>query len=267
MRSCLIKGKLPLLFYSTFTLLLILGACRSSKKLTFLRDAENNEVIGRRPNLPLYTIRKSDNLFVSIVSSNPEMNKLYNPAQAGNSGLMTSQMYEGRASQYIYGYEVNQKGYITLPLMGDVYVLNKTLAESEAEIQSRAEEFLKEVTAKVRLLNYKITILGEVRQPGVYLNYNSEITIFDAISMANGITDFAKLENVKVIRPTEEGAKTFILDLNSQSSLLSEAYYLEPNDVVFIQPSNNKNTRLKAPVYSLVLAGMSTVILLFNLFK
>src|SRR5699024_9566340 len=127
-------------------------------------------------------------------------------------------------------------------LLGKVYVLGKTLAEAESLIQAKAETLLKEVTAKVRLLNYKITVMGEVEKPGVYFNYNSEITIFDAISMANGITNYAKLEKVQVLRATSEGNLTFDINLNSKQALMSEAYFLQPNDVVFVQPAKFKNT-------------------------
>ena len=199
------------------------------------------------------------------MSSNPEMNKLYNPAFANSSsGTIPNQMYDELTGQFIYGYEVDQEGAIMLPLLGKVYVSGKSLVEAEALIQAKAETLLKEVTAKVRLLNYKITVMGEVANPGVYYNYNSEVTVFDAISMANGITNYAKLEKVQVLRSTATGNQTFEINLNSKQALMSEAYFLQPNDVVFVQPAKFKNTQLRLPLYGVFLSTVSTFLLLLN---
>jgi polysaccharide export outer membrane protein len=123
---------------------------------------------------------------------------------------------------------------------------------------------LKDVTAKVRLLNFKVTVIGEVISPGVYYNYNPEFTVFDAISMANGTKNTTSIENVLVMREIGDQTQSFRLNLKSISSLTSEGYNLQPNDIVVVQPSRFKNLELQLPIYSLVLSSITTFILVLS---
>lgn len=248
-------------------LLISVSSCRSYKDLTYFRDVEGRETIAdaNRP-APVHKIQEKDNLYVSIISTNAEMNKIYNPSSAGAPESVINR-YEGVAGQFINGYEVDQVGNITLPVIGKIRVLGQTFKESEQTIAKTAKTFLKEVTVKVRLLNYRVTINGEVKDPGVYYNYNYDLTLLDAISMANGVTDFAQLSNILIIRPETNGKEVFEINLNSKSAILSDGYYLQPNDVVIVQPSKGKNQQLNIPQYSLILTSVSVVLLLLNYLK
>jgi polysaccharide export outer membrane protein len=243
----------------------MLLSCRSNKDLTMLRDVSPQESLKYPVPPPPHRVGENDNLYVSIVSSNKEMNELYNPAYAGSSKNSNSSIiYNEVAGQYIYGYQADANGEIALPLIGKVAVRGLTLPECEAAIYAKAKEYLKEVSVKVRLLNYKVTVMGEVNEPGVYYNYNYNFTVMDAISMANGITNYADLDNVTVLRSGETGAQSYTLDLSKQESLNSKGYFLQPNDIVFIKPAKYKNVQLRAPVYSLVISSVATVVLFLN---
>lgn len=256
----------PLL--NTLGLLLVmltLFSCRSNKDLTMLRDVPGQQSMKYPVPPPPHRVGENDNLYVSIVSSNKEMNELYNPAYAGSSKNSNSSIiYNEVAGQYIYGYQTDANGDITLPLIGKVAVRGLTLPECEAAIYAKATEYLKEVSVKVRLLNYKVTVMGEVNEPGVYYNYNYNFTVMDAISMANGITNYANLDNVMILRSGENGSESFMLNLSKQESLNSKAYFLQPNDIVFIKPARYKNVQLRAPIYSLVISSVATVVLFLN---
>src|SRR5690606_31014035 len=104
---------------------------------------------------------------------------------------------------------------LPISIVGKINIIGKTMREAEETIRQAAQQYLKEVTAKVRVINYKITVMGEVEQPGVYFNYNYEYTVLDAISAAEGINNAADLRNVLVLRQTSEGSKSFKLNLNS----------------------------------------------------
>lgn len=244
-------------------------SCRSNKDLTFLKDVALQGAIKGSPKYPSdYQIKKRDNLYVSIVSSNAEMNELFNPAFAG-TGQATARniSYQDPAGQYINGYQVNVEGDLVLPLIGTVEAEGLTIEQCEDAIRKKASEYLKEITVRVRLLNYKVTVIGEVASPGVYYNYNYDFTVWDAISFANGITDFADLEKVVVLRTFPEGSYTFHLDLSSKEALQSAGYYLQPNDVVFVRPAKYKNVRLRTPVYTVALSTVATVLLFLNFLK
>jgi polysaccharide export outer membrane protein len=252
---------------SALCLVLLISSCRSYKDLTYFRDIQERETItdATRP-APVHRIQEKDNLYVSIISTNAEMNKIYNPSNAGSPEAINNR-YEGVAGQFINGYEVDKEGNITLPIIGKIKVLGQTFEESEQTIANNSKKFLKEVTVKVRLLNYRVTINGEVKNPGVYYNYNYDFTVLDAISMANGVTDFAQINNILIIRPVQEGKEVFRINLNSKSAILSDGYYLQPNDIVIVQPSKGKNQQLNLPQYSLILTSVSVVLLLLNYLK
>lgn len=256
------NGLLLLTIVCPFWFLFSCSSCTTAKKLTFLDDVSPNETVRGLPKAaPVYHIRVKDNLFVGISTQDPDMNKMTDPT--GN-GLQSSVAFEGPASRSVNGNTVEADGTVNLPLLGKISVEGKTIAEAEDSIRSAAKEYLKDATIKVRVLNYKITVLGEVKMPGIYYNFNNYITIFDAIGLAQGITDFAKLKEVLVLRPTPRGTRTFTLDLNSRSSLASEGYYLQPDDVVFLQPGKNKGLQQKLPIAGVIVGALSAVFLILN---
>jgi polysaccharide export outer membrane protein len=244
------------------------SSCRSYKDLTLINDLpDKSNLIPRSVIDYRYKIKVNDNLYVSIVSTNPELNAIYNPATAGmggGPGIGAAQVWSNLANQYVHGYMVDLDGSITLPTIGKINVLGLTIPECEAEIQIKATQYLKDVTAKVRLLNHKVTVIGEVFNPGVYFNYNTEMTIFDAISTAGGFRNAAALNNVLVIRELGNKSQTYKLNLNTASALLSDGYNILPNDVIIVQPSNYKDLELKLPIYTLVLSTITTFLLVLN---
>lgn len=213
-----------------------------------------------------YKIKINDNLFVSIVSANPELNEIYNPATAGAGRLggNTGNIWDSQSGQFIFGYMVDVDGFITLPSIGNIHVVGMTIPECEAEIEVKANQYLKDVTAKVRLLNYKATILGEVRNPGVYFNYNPDFTVMDLLSMAGGTVNTSALDDVLVVRQFGSKSQTFKLNLNSAEALNSDAYNILPNDIVIVQPAKFKNLELRLPIYTLVLSTITTFLLVLN---
>jgi polysaccharide export outer membrane protein len=239
-------------------------SCTSAKRLTYFQDAQPGQTLQGLPKQPpLYKIRANDNLYVGISTQDPDMNKLIDPSNAN----LSSAIYEGGASKAVYGNMVLADGTIKLPLIGKVPVEGMTTSEAEEQIKVKARDYLKDVSVKVRVLTYKITIVGEVKVPGVYYNYNTYITIFDAIGLAQGTTDFAKLENVMVVRHNPSGSQTFFLSLTSKSALSSAAYYLQPDDVVVVQPGKNKGTPQALSVAGVIVGSLSAFLLLLNFLK
>ena len=237
-------------------------SCRSSKELIYLKDANPNQFI---KNLPVQTIehilKKGDILYVSIKSMNPDVNLLFNPET--NMETTTSNAFEKfitPGGAYLYGFEIDSQGYIKLPLLGTIRVSGVTQSEAESLIQRTADKSLNDATVKVKLLNFKVTVLGEVREPGIYYNYNNTMTILDALAMANGNTDFATIHKVMVIRANPEGNKPYLLDLSSKDAYASEAFYLHPNDYVFVQPDRHKNFQLNSQAYSLLFSSLSILL-------
>lgn len=253
--------------FPSFKLLLMLlltvnlYSCRSNKDLVYLKNLPQAEVQRSIPfSSTEYKLRKNDNLYIHILSLNAEVNQLFNPSVDNGSSSGTVQQYGSLSAQYINGFQVNHNGNIELPILGNLLVINKTISESKKLIEQKVNEYFKEATVSVKLLSFKYTVIGEVAKPGVYYNYNNACTLLEAIGQAYGTTDYASLNNVIVLREDQKGTHSVKVDLSDKSLLTSEVYYLQPNDVIYVAPDKFKNTRINAPIYSLMLATFSTLI-------
>lgn len=235
--------------------------------MKFFQNMSDHEIYGSAVRPPDYLIKPDDNLYVDVQSINPEVGQLFSPSKSNTYSGGTASDFGQASSQYINGYQVNQRGMIILPVIGEVSVTGMTEEAAKDVIQKRVNEYYKDATVRVKILTYKISILGEVRNPGVYFNYNKNINILEAIGMANGTTDYASIRKVLVIRPTAKGDKSFRLDMTKKEILTSEAFFLLPNDVVYIEPDRYKNFSLNTTVYAIALSTITTSILILTYFN
>ena len=148
---------------------------------------------------------------------------------------------QGESGGYIYGYDVNSEGNIILPVVGPIKVEGLTLEETRKLLQESADKVFKNSTVECKLLSFKFTVIGEVRAPGTYINYNNYLTVLEAIGRAGGVGDYGDRSRVLVVRPIDKGTKTFRLNLQDKNILSSEAYFLLPNDVVIVEPLKAEN--------------------------
>ena len=256
----------PKPFLAVLAFCVIIASCgEPTKQLTYAQDLTPGEFVKGAPGpVPTYLIHAKDNLYIKIITTDPDLNKISDPAETLSTGQIN---YDGQASKNINGNIVGPDGAISLPLIGKIDVEGKSVAECEELITREAKRYLKDVTVKVRLLNYKITVLGEVKMPGVFYNYNDYYTILDALSNAQGTSDFANLESVLVMRSEKEGVKTYNINLKSKNLLSSGAFYLLPNDVVIVPPGKNKNVQQRLPIIAIAVGSLSALLLLLNFLK
>lgn len=251
-------------------LVLFLFSCRSSKEYTFFQDVNNEQRIPSQNNtVQQYKIKPYDNLYINIRTLNSEVNSLFeaNGSSTGGYNAGTSSNFGENVAQYINGYQVDSSGTITLPIIGSISVEGLTLNQIQEQIYKKSLEYLKEPTIKVKLLSFKVNVSGEVKNAGIYYSYNEKLTILEAISLAGGVTENAKLKEVMVVRQEDKGSHTFTIDLTNKGLLLSAAYYLQPNDYVYIKPGKNKKSELNATSYSLFLSTITTILLIYNIIK
>jgi polysaccharide biosynthesis/export protein len=242
-------------------------SCKTRKDLLYLQDIKDQEVQNLPGPSPEYRIRPDDNLYVNIQTLNAAVNQLFNPLQGTSGSGGIQQTFGNPASQFISGYTVDPTGAITLPVIGAVMVAGKTAIQVQAFIQEKASIYLKDASVQVKVLSFKVTILGELRSPGVYYNYSSSMTVLEAIGMAGGVTDNAQLSQLLVVRRTPTGSKSYRLDLSEKKLLASEAYYLQPNDVIYVNADKLKNIRLTTPTYTFVLSAITTLMVLLQYFR
>ena len=242
-------------------LLVFLAGCVSQKKIKYLQQVPDKDSVFlfQMNKAAEYRVQASDNLFISIKSLSEKANDLFNQQMEGSG--MTSD-----ASIYLNSYTVSRDGNINFPVIGNIYVQDLTVEEIMKKLQSLVSEYLKETIVIVKLVNYNLTILGEVQKPGEYKVYQDKITIFEGIAMAGDFTDFANRGQVALIRQTEKGSVVHYLDLNSVSILSSPYYYLKPNDVVYAAPLKVKQWGFTTFPYAVMFSAISTILLIITLF-
>jgi len=163
---------------------------------------------------------------------------------------------------------VNDSGYIDFPLIGKVFVKDLKVDQAKNMMQSLVNEYLKNVTVTLKMVNFNITVLGEVRKPGNYKIYQDKINVFEVVSLAGDLTEFANRQKVALIRQTKEGSRVIYLNLNSIDILHSEYYFLEPNDILYLSPLGIKRWgEAETFPWSLVFSAISTTLLLYYYFK
>lgn len=246
---------------------LFISSCTSSKKLGYLNGlSENSSDVTYPAEIPDYRIQPRDILFISIKAMTPDgmiTDFLGESRTTGNTNY-----FQNESGQYLYGYDVNNDGLIILPVLGKLAVTGKTLNETRDLIQQKANSSYNNATVECKLLSFKFTVIGEVRAPGTYINYNNYLTVLEAIGRAEGLTDFGRRDNVKVVRPLNGGTKIYSLNLQDKDLLSNEVYFLLPNDVVIIEPEKKKIFNLNLPTYSFILTSvtslLTTTLLLIN---
>ncbi len=209
-----------------------------------------------------YTLKPGDILYVRVMTTIQEMNELFNIDERRGAYRTTTAVI-GDPQMFIYGYNINQKSNFQMPVIGAVRVAGQTVEEVHELIQERTKEYLIDATVSVRLVNFKVTVLGEVNRPGTFSVFDEEFTVMDAIGVAGDMTDYGN-RKVHIVRKTDQGRQFTRLDVSERGAVNSGFYYLQPNDVIYVEPMRAKRFALAQFPYSAFFSAISTVILLLN---
>lgn len=218
-------------------LLLLLTACNAPKHVAYFQY-ETQPQIGQSAQNAVPHIKPKDLLSITVTSSNNEASKMYNLFVPQSMDMTNQSLY---SQPSIQKYLVEDDGCIDFPTLGRIQVVGQTKAELEAylleHIKSAFNEELPIIT--IAITNYTVNVLGEVARPGRIAVANERVTILEAIAQAGDLTLYGNRKTIKVLREDADGKKAFIpIDLNDKNLLLSPAYFLEQNDVVYVEPNN-----------------------------
>ncbi len=242
-------------------ILLLTVACNRKSQLVYLNDAQN-ETLGS-VKAPVYLIKPGDVLSIQIYTQDPNISRLFNLANTQTS----TAYYSTEISTYITGFSVSDSGEVNLPVIGKVKIAGLPVHDAQETIQRAADKYLKDALVVVKLLSFRVTVIGEVKRPGTYINYKENLNIFEAIGLAGDLSDFGKRTNVLVMRNTPQGVKTFRMDLQDKNIITSEGYFLQPNDTVIVEPRKGKVMALNTPNIQLLLSTLTTLLLLLDYIK
>lgn len=244
-----------------FLVIITFSSCKTQQNFSYLADL--TDTTGKvQVNYPEPLIQKSDLLSIMVYSDATDGGKtdaMYNITITGSAGSTAAQ-----------GYLVDNDGYIQYPRIGKIKAEGLTKAQLAEEIRKKVDGPLSNPSVIVRLLNFKITMLGEVQRPGPINLPSEKITILEAIGLAGDITLYGKKEDIVVLREVNGIVEHGTVDLSSKVVFDSPYYYLRQNDVVLINPNKNK-ARLNDQVFnqrlSIAFSIINTIALLYNIFR
>ncbi len=248
--------------YAGILLLVIIvtsSSCVQRKKMLYTSGADEDlhrVIPGFQPQEKI--IESQDRLYLRIMSLDEQTSRLFNA---------DSRLY-GEIDLHLNSYLVNKSGQIDIPFVGQIDVAGYTLAEARGKVEEELNLYLPNTSVELKYAGNYITVLGEVRMPGNHLFFKDRLNIFEAIGHAGGVLDYGNKEEITLVR-TEGGNTTYhTVDLTRPDIAQSEFFYLQPDDVIIIQPLRAKFRTLRSfQLESLVLSGVTTVITVLYFFS
>ena len=224
-------------------LMALLASCSSSKThLTYFEDIDKVERIVDLPPTPTIRIAPDDELFITVNSEEPKATIAYNLPMA-NAGIKAATNMSTAPQQQTY--LVNSEGDINFPILGKIHVAGMTTEELQKYLVERISKDVENPNVMVSLMNFNVSVLGEVTLPGVVKVTRNRFSILDALASCNDLTPYGERSHVLLIRENNGKQERVILDLNSADLLTSPYYYLQPNDYIYVAPNNIRKGNAK----------------------
>lgn len=250
----------------TFILMLaVLPSCTTQKKLSYFSKvtAASADSINKHFNqMHEARIVAGDMLIITVSGLDPLAVAPFNQPVISYSAPGSDDIYSTPSLQ---SYLVDIDGNITFPVLGDIKLAGKTKSEAINYLKERLEPFLKDPIITIKFLNYKITVIGEVARPGQYTINNERVTVLDALGLAGDMTPYGKRNTVLITRENNGKLEFARLNLNSDELFTSPYYFLQQNDVVYVEPNSvraiaSQNISLYLSMIT-TLGSLATVIL------
>ena len=259
--------KIIKLLSSAAILSMLVISCGAATEIAYIHDAQRDSAFALKGQFS-GGIQANDLLGIYVESETPESTIQFN--QETNKIAVLNGTVMNPGSSIVSGYLVNHDGDIIFPVLGKLHVVGLTHSELAALIESRlvGEGHITDPVVTVKLMNFKVCVLGDVTRPGQLVVSGERLTIFEALSMVGDLTIYGQRHNVTVIRE-ENGLRTIgEIDLSSKSVFDSPYYYLHQNDVVYVEPNmrKKKNAERDPMTMTYVSSAVSIVSVLSSVF-
>ena len=220
----------------------LLTACQSYKKVPYFQNVEVVNEAEQQEKLYDAKIMPKDLLTIVVSCTNPELAIPFNLTVASNAGIAVSTSSYVTTQPVLQPYLVDNEGNINFPVLGELKLGGLTKREAEQLIIDKLKPYMKEIPiVTVRMVNYKISVIGEVTRPGTFTISNEKVNLLEALAMAGDMTVYGLRDNVKLIREDANGKQQIVtLDLNKAETILSPYYWLQQNDIVYVTPNKAK---------------------------
>lgn len=237
----------------------LFASCNSSRKIAYFENLEDASFKSTLANVEA-PIQKNDILTIAISSLNAEASAIFNPAANTVTKVATSSGNDALAG----GYLVNTDGNIQLPIIGTIAAAGLTKKQLKENLTNiiLEKKLLIDPIVDIRYLNFEVTVIGEVGRPTVITVPSEKISLIKALGLAGDLTIYGRRDNVLLIREEKGQRITRHIDLNSSEFLNSPYYYLQPNDVIYVEPNKTKvaSSSRSQQIVPIVLSSLSIIV-------
>ncbi len=251
---------LKILFVVLLTVSLF--SCKTAEKtLYFQGELTQQNIQLHEKFIPL--IRINDLLEIKLTASNEEAVKMLTP-EIPNARSTVTYSSGGVAKG---GFLVNSLGEIELPFIGKFIVANRGREDVENEIEKKLSEYIQDPIVQIQIINFKVTVLGDVKTPGTYNVPNEKITIIELIGIAGDLNISGKRKEVKIMREENGVLKEYNVDLTQKNIFNQNTYFLQQNDIIYVKPnraklSNANVSQIFLPIISTISIMLSAISIL-----
>lgn len=249
---------------ATIFVITLLTSCKSSNQITYFQDLDALGQLAESGINYEAKICSDDQLTISVSSLDPNAVAMFNLP-------LTSYLAPGEISATVtpvmQSYLVDAKGYIEFPVIGKLHVAGQTRNELSEALKKKIAAYAKSPLVTIQIRNFKVSVLGEVNKPGTILVPNERVSILDALGMAGDLTIYGERSNVVLIRDINGRKEFHRFDLTSSKVLTSPYFYLQQNDVIYVEPNKprkdnskySQNAQFNVSVISTIVSAVSVL--------
>ena len=240
-------------------IVLLFASCVPQSRLKYVQDETTTQLKEEyMHNRPVKRIKPHDNLYINVLSLDEQTARMFSNQSPNTSGGINIDLLS---------YSVSESGSIDFPFIGEIILNNLTLLEAKEKVEKEISQYLNNTAITMKFVNSNITVLGEVRNQGEFPYFKEQLNIFQAMGYAGGITDYGDKSKVILVREYSNIVRYHDLDLTDKNIVEHPLYYLQPGDVVIVEPIKTKFRNLRTFTYSTFLATSTTLITILYFFR
>ncbi len=230
-------------------LMIFTVSCVPTKQLSYFNDLDELNEPGVNPRTQKL-IMPFDKLYIKVISIDPQTSQIFNATEEMRSGVNNG----------IVGYLIDEKGNVDFPFVGNINVASLTTAQAADKIQKALSDYVPNTSVTVKYVDNQVTVLGEVKQQGVFPFIQDKLNIYEALGLGGGLTQYGDRKKIILIR--NEGPKImhYRLDLSDSKIAGKDYYYILPNDVIVVEPLKAISSSYQNITYTTILSSITTLI-------
>lgn len=235
------------------------SGCMTRRQMAYVQDKGKKKDLGVEflNEQKRALIQTFDELYINVSSFSEDNPELLAPGDIRTGGRSST-------DYSLISYQVDEDGYIDLPLLGKVHVAGKTVDQVAKEIQEELKSYFYAPSVKVSFVNKNVTVIGMVERPGRYFYSGENINIFQALGLAGDIGEYGDRKRVVIIRESNGRIRKNRVDLTDKSLFISDFFYLKSGDVVYVEPLNRRIWGINSVPFSLILSAATTSLLIID---